>query len=284
MNLQGKYALITGASRGLGREIAIAYADAGISGITLTAAPGSDETAHEITTELMATAQELESRGVRCNPQTSDVSRIGDCQNAVESHISMFSALNIVINNAGKAGRYAHFGDGSKTIADHDPKGISEIIETNLIGPYFLVHSALNYLLAADSGRIINISKRTESMHRKSWTPYGPTKAALEATTIAWAESLADTHVTVNTISPGGAVNTKFGTGQMTGKGLPPETIKPLSVWLASEDSGPFNGCRFVSDRWDSSLPSDQAALGCQEGQIFPHPERITPLKRAWIK
>tara|TARA_B100002019_G_scaffold262292_1_gene249608 strand:+ start:107 stop:469 length:363 start_codon:yes stop_codon:yes gene_type:complete len=120
-------------------------------------------------------------------------------------------------------------------------------------------------------------------MHRKAWTPYGPTKAALEAATIAWAESLSGTGVTVNTLSPGGAVNTKFGTGKISGHGIDPETIRPMTIWLASDASDGFNGCRFVADRWDPSLASREAALGCQESQIFPRPERETPLKKAWM-
>jgi hypothetical protein len=56
-----------------------------------------------------------------------------------------------------------------------------------------------------------------------------------------------------------------------------------MTVWLASDASDGFNGCRFVADRWDPALSSLDAALGCQESQIFPRPERDTPLKRAWM-
>ena len=146
-----------------------------------------------------------------------------------------------------------------------------------------MLHHALPHMKKLTRARVINISKRTESMHRKAWTPYGPTKAALEAATIAWAESLSGTGVTVNTLSPGGAVNTKFGTGKISGHGIDPSTIRPMTVWLASDASDGFNGCRFVADRWDPALPNLEAALGCQESQIFPRPERNTPLKKAWI-
>jgi hypothetical protein len=56
-----------------------------------------------------------------------------------------------------------------------------------------------------------------------------------------------------------------------------------MTVWLASDASDGFNGCRFVADRWDPALPDIDAALECQESQIFPRPERNTPLKKAWI-
>ena len=217
------------------------------------------------------------------NAVFSDVGRSDDCKQAIDSHVNVFPSLDILINNAGKAGRYAHKGETDNDISGHDPTGIAEIIETNLCGPYLMLHHALPHMKKLTRARVINISKRTESMHRKAWTPYGPTKAALEAATIAWAESLSETGVTVNTLSPGGAVNTKFGTGKISGHGIDPGTIRPMTVWLASDASDGFNGCRFVADRWDPALPNLEAALGCQESQIFPRPERDTPLKKAWI-
>jgi len=281
--LNKKCALITGASRGLGLEMAIAMGEAGLAGITITAAPGSDETSAQIETELQAAISVIEETGLTVNAVFSDVGRSDDCKQAIDSHMDAFPSLDILINNAGKAGRYAHHGETDKDISGHDPAGMVEIIETNLCGPYFMLHHALPHMRKLTRARVINISKRTESMHRKAWTPYGPTKAALEAATIAWAESLSETGVTVNTLSPGGAVNTKFGTGEISGHGIDPSTIRPMTVWLASDASDGFNGCRFVADRWDSALPDIEAALGCQESQIFPRPERNTPLKKAWI-
>jgi len=282
-SLDNKYAIITGASRGLGLEMAIAMGEAGLAGITITAAPGSDETSDQIKDELHAAIAVIEKTGTKVNALFSDVGCSDDCKQAIDGHINTFGSLDILINNAGKAGRYAHKGKTDGDISDHDPAGIAEIIETNLCGPYFMLHHALPHMKKLTRARVINISKRTESMHRKAWTPYGPTKAALEAATIAWAESLSETGVTVNTLSPGGAVNTKFGTGQISGHGIDPSTIRPMTVWLASDASDGFNGCRFVADRWDPVLPSLEAALGCQESQIFPRPERDTPLTKAWI-
>ena len=283
LHLQNRNALITGASRGLGLEMAIAMGEAGLAGITFTAAPGSDETSTQIEKEMHAAISVIEKTGTKVNGVVSDVGRSDDCQQAIDSHINMFPSLDILINNAGKGGRYAHKGKTDYDISGHDPMGIAEIIETNLCGPFLILHHALPHMKKLTRARVINISKRTESMHRKAWTPYGPTKAALEAATIAWAESLSETGVTVNTLSPGGAVNTKFGTGKISGHGIDPSTIRPITVWLASDASDGFNGCRFVADRWDPELPILEAALGCQESQIFPRPERDTPLKKAWI-
>lgn len=281
--LDQQCAFITGASRGLGLEMALALCEAGLSGITITAAAGSDETSEEIANELAQARVTIAKTGTKVNAVLADVSKINDCKTSIEKHMNIFPSLNILINNAGKAGRYAHKGNLKDNISDHNPDGIAEIINTNLSGPYFMLHFALRHMMKLKTGRIVNISKRIDSMHRKAWTPYGPTKAALEAATIAWAESLVETGITVNSLSPGGAVNTRFGKGFVSGHGIEPKTIRPMISWLCSNQSEGYTGCRFVADRWDPKLSELDAALGCHENQIFPNPERGTTLRKAWF-
>lgn len=282
MDISGKIALITGGSRGLGREMAIAFSEAGIDGITITAAPGSDEQNTEIQKELDDTAAEIRAAGAKVHTVLADVTSEEDCARSVAETIERFGALHILVNNAGKAGRYVHHGDGSLQLWDVDPKGFREVIDTNILGPYLMTHAAGRHLAEAGWGRIINISKRTDSMHRKAITPYGPSKAALDAATISWAEFLFDTGITVNTLSPGGAVDTKFGTGAIQGRGLDPTVIRQPAVWLASPASDGVTGCRYVAERWDDSLDPDAAAEACREPVIFTPPKRETPLTRAW--
>ena len=131
-------------------------------------------------------------------------------------------------------------------------------------------------------GRIINISKNVDAMHRPFNTPYGPSKAALEAATIAWAEDLWGTGVTVNSLGPGGAVDTRFGDGTVSGRGLPADVMSPCALWLASSLSDGVTGCRYTGNRWDATLAPDAAAEACREPQIFPVPERETKLALAW--
>jgi 3-oxoacyl-[acyl-carrier protein] reductase len=119
-------------------------------------------------------------------------------------------------------------------------------------------------------------------MHAPAISPYGPTKAALDAATLEWAGELSETGVTINSLSPGGAINTKFGTGKIPGKGLDPRVIVPMSIWLASTASDGVTGCRYVADRWDSSLAPDDAAEGCREPAIFPPPTRPSKLTKTW--
>jgi NAD(P)-dependent dehydrogenase (short-subunit alcohol dehydrogenase family) len=286
--LSGKVAIITGGSRGLGREMACAYAAAGAAGIAITAAPGADEDRDGIDAELNAVIADIEKAGGKGLAIIADVADAADCQRTVDETLKAFGALHILVNNAGKSGRYVHGGNTTLSISDVDPAGLRDVIETNVLGPFLMANAVTGHLLDGEWGRIINISKRADSMHKKSITPYGPSKAALDAATIAWAEAMMDTGVTVNSLSPGGAVNTRFGTGKIQNRGLDPAVIGPISVWLASNASDGITGCRYAADRWDTALGvqgPDQAmaaAEGSRERAIFPVPERPTPLDRAW--
>ena len=264
--------------------MALAFAEAGASGITITAAPGSDETAADIQAELDETLAAIEGAGRKGLALLADVADSKDCLRAVAETVKTFGALHILINNAAKAGRYVHGGNGGIPIFEGDPDGFREVIDANVLGPFLMAHAATRHLMDAGWGRIINVSKSVDSMHKSAITPYGPSKAALDAATIAWAEALDGSGVTVNSLSPGGAVNTKFGTGAIPGRGLDPAVIVQMSLWLASPSSNGVNGCRYVAERWDDSLPPDEAAEACREPAIFPVPARRTPLTKAWAK
>jgi len=280
--LDGKVALITGGARGLGREMALAFARAGARGIAITAFQGSDETEQEIRAELEEASAGIAEHGCKVLALVSDVASTDHARKAVSDTLSELGGLDILVNNAGKAGRYVHGGRGSVTIDQGDPQGFKDIIDTNVLGPFLMTHAAAGHMLAAGWGRIINISKRTDSMHQAAITPYGPSKAALEAATIAWAGAMFDTGVTVNSLSPGGAINTKFGTGKIPNRGADPSVIGPIAVWLASTQSDGITGCRYCADKWDSNLPPDLAAEGCREPAIFPKPSKPTPLTKTW--
>ena len=146
--------------------MAIALAESGLAGVTITAAPGSDETQREIEKSFTRPGDNKKV-GAQVTSVLSDVGKARDRKGAVDRHMEAFPSLDILINNAGKAGRYAHKGDTGHDISSHDPAGIAEIIETNLCGPYFMLHHALPHMKSLTRARVINISKRTESMHRK---------------------------------------------------------------------------------------------------------------------
>jgi 3-oxoacyl-[acyl-carrier protein] reductase len=283
ISLQGKVILITGGSRGMGREMALAYAKAGAKGITITAAAASDETRDSISRDLGAVAAEIDATAGRpvALALHSDVTVWEDCRAAVARTVERFGELHVLVNNAGKSQRY--HGDRNVPFWETDPEGWRVVIDTNVVGPYRMAKAAVPEMLKAGWGRIINISKSQETMHEAFSGAYGPSKAGLEAHSISWAEELADTKVTVNSIEPGGPVDTLFGRGQIRGVGLPPTVVIPVALWLASDQSAEFNGCRFDAKLWDEKLPNRAAAEGCQERSLFTPPrKRKTKLDKAW--
>ena len=138
-----------------------------------------------------------------------------------------------------------------------------DLIDTNVNGPFLMARAAVVPMLAAGWGRIINISMNHETMRRAGFSPYGPSKAALESATAIWAQDLAGTGVTVNALLPGGATRTG-----MIPSGLPdhilaalldPAIIVPPLLYLASEKSDGITGRRFVGTGWPTAEPAGWA-------------------------
>jgi 3-oxoacyl-[acyl-carrier protein] reductase len=149
------------------------------------------------------------------------------------------------------------------------------IIDTNVNGPFLMAREVTPQMLKQDWGRIINISINHETMRRAGFSPYGPSKAALESETIIWAQDLAGTGVTVNSLLPGGATDTGMVPREISrARLLDPNIMVPPLLWLVSESAGKVTGGRFVANLWDSSLPPEQAAEKARSttGWMVPAP------------
>ncbi len=282
VNLEGRVAVVTGASRGMGREIAIAYAKAGAKGVVVTAAAASDESKTEIENELAIVVDELDhagGAGIGLGVH-ADATSWQDGQSVVAQAIEKFGALDILYHNAGKSQRY--HGERDIPFWQTDPEGWRLVMDTNVVGPYLMARAAIPKMLEGGWGRIIITTKNADSMHSKFAGAYGPSKPAVEAQAISWAEETVGTGVTVNTLSPGGAVRTKFGRGVIQDRGLQPDVIVPMALWLASAESDGVSGCRFDAKQWDHGLSNAEAAEGCRLVSLFPTARRETKLTTAW--
>ncbi|MBE7159034.1 MAG: SDR family oxidoreductase, partial [Rhodospirillales bacterium] len=118
-------------------------------------------------------------------------------------------------------------------------------------------------------GRIINVSMNHETMRRAGFSPYGPSKAALEAETAIWAQDLDGSGVTVNALLPGGATLTGMipeGVDPaLKAKLLDPSVMVPPLLWLASEASDGVTGRRFNASLWPTG--ADEAGAAAAAGQ-----------------
>ena len=135
-----------------------------------------------------------------------------------------------------------------------DPDVWRMVIDTNVNGPFLMARAAVPPMLAAGWGRIINISMNHETMRRAGFSPYGPSKAALESETIIWAHDLEGSGVTVNALLPGGATNTGMIPDsfpeEARAKLLDPDVMVPPLLWLASEALDGVTGRRINAARW----------------------------------
>ncbi|MBT5051407.1 MAG: SDR family oxidoreductase [Rhodospirillaceae bacterium] len=279
--LAGKIAIVTGGGRGLGRAMALGFAGAGAAGIVVTAARSPDQ--------VEAVASEIEdiAGAGTALPLVADVTDRRACETVAAQAAEKFGSIHILVNNAGKGQNF--IGNDRIPFWEADPEGWAEVVDTNVNGPFFMARAVIDHMRRQDWGRIINITKSRDSMHRPKNSPYGPTKAALEAMTLAWAQDLLETGVTVNSLAPGGAVDTAFvlpavrATAAETGKKyFPADVIVPAAIWLASEQSDGTTGCRYVGSRWNNSVTPDAAAEGAREPAIFLPPKRDSILRKPW--
>ncbi len=280
-DLSGKIVIITGGGRGLGRAMALGIAGAGAAGITVTAAQSVEQ--------IESVAQEIDriagpGHGLAVQ---ADVTNWRNCGKVAERTIEKFGGLDILINNAAK-GQSATSSDRAP-FWETDMDGWKLVIDTNVNGPFLMARAVVRHLMDRGWGRIINISKSLDSMHRRYESPYGSSKAAIEAMSMSWAQDLDGTGVTVNTLGPGGGVDTDFIMPAVRERAvaekrrfLPPEIIVPAAVWLASERSNGVTGCRYIGRRWDASLPSDEAAEAAREPAIFRPPTNAQLLTKTW--
>ncbi len=139
-NLQGKYALITGGGRGLGKATALAFAQEGIN----VAITGRNES------KLIETVKEIEALGVKAAYKVFDIANYDEVAPAIAQLNTEFGKFDILVNNAG----IAAFG----SLVDMDPKTWVDIVNTNLLGTYFVTKAVLPQLIEKNEGDIINVS------------------------------------------------------------------------------------------------------------------------------
>ncbi len=254
-SLKGRVVLITGGSRGLGREMALALADAGARLAITGAAPSAalDRTLSEILEKAEAIAL------------AADVAEWAAAAKAVEEVIARFGRLDVLVNNAGLGMRLISetFNTVPTKFWEADANEWSQIVNANVNGPFHMAKAAIPHMLAQGFGKIINISTSDITMVRDGYSPYGPTKAFLEAASRAWAVELKDAGIDVNVLLPGGATDTDLLPPSPNKRGadgnlLSPEIMRAPICWLASDASNGVTGGRFIARLWpEEDAPGD---------------------------
>jgi 3-oxoacyl-[acyl-carrier protein] reductase len=188
-SLQGRTAIVTGGSKGIGRGIAETFAAAGVN-VLVTARNEAD---------LETTVSGLAGLPGKVSGLSADVSKPEDCRRAVEAAVERHGSLDIVCANAGifPSGR----------LEELTPEDIEQVIAVNFKGTVFIVQAALSALTATGRGRVIITSSITGPITGyPGWSHYGASKAAQLGFIRTAAMELAPKQITINAVLPGNII------------------------------------------------------------------------------
>ncbi len=185
--MEGRVALVTGGSRGIGRAIALSLAEAGAD---IAVNYRRDEAAAQ------ATVEEIEKLGRTARAYQGSVADLEDCQRLVADVLKDFGKISILINNAGIASR-------GNTIADTDPAEFERVIRTHTFGPFYMSHLVAPHMRDEPRGDIIVISSVATRYMSANGAPYSMGKAGSEAMAFTLAKEERKYGTRVNVVAPG---------------------------------------------------------------------------------
>ena len=197
-SLEGKIALITGGSRGIGEAIAMALAEHGAHCILISRKIEG----------LQAVKEKIEAQGGRADAIACHVGHMDQIENLFTQIEDKFGKLDILINNAATN---PYFGE----LIGAEERAWNKTLEVNLKGPFFLTQHAAKLMEKGGGGAVVNVSSVVARQPGPMQGIYSITKAALVAMTQAYAKELAGKNIRVNALLPG-VVDTKFSEALLT--------------------------------------------------------------------
>jgi NAD(P)-dependent dehydrogenase (short-subunit alcohol dehydrogenase family) len=242
-DLRDRVAIVTGGGRGIGRAIALAYARAGAHVIISVARNRAEADAVvEESGLLPGTVEAVQA----------DVTVSGDVDRLVERALSHRGRIDVLVNNAARGMRFVNERFMSEPLPfwESDPEAWRMVIETNIVGVFLTSRAVVPHMLAAGRGSIVNVTINRQTMVRRGFSPYGPSKAALEAMTEVWAQELDGTGVVINLLLPGGATATGMVPDEVPDhvELLSPEIVVPGALHLAVTER---SGQRITGTDWN---------------------------------
>lgn len=244
-----KVALVTGGSRGIGRQIVRSFAEAGYA--VMLAARDSDH--------LTQAEKELRAMGSQVASFSCDVSRSDQVKALVEATVRQFGTIDVLVNSAGILGPIG-------LVLENDPDQWEETIRVNLIGTYLCCREVLPFFVRQGRGKIINLAGGGAAFPWPKFSAYSASKAAVVRFTETLAAEVKDQNIQVNVMAPGANDTEMFRKVAEAEPrllaDLPEDPLKParLALFLASEASDHITG-RFihVNQNWDEWTESDVA-------------------------
>ena len=225
--LSGHVAIVTGAGRGIGRAIAIAYAQAGAAVCC----------AARTLQEIAMTVRDIETSGGRAIAVPTDVTQLASVQQMLQTTIETFGGLDILVINAG--GDYDR-----RHVAESYPADWRATLEVNLLGAYYCAHAAIGYLKQRGAGKIITIGSGIGHRGLPGSSAYACSKAGLWMLTRVLAQELWPFNISVNELIPGPVVTTMSAPESAQNTGVSaiqsewvktPDDVVPLALFLATQ-------------------------------------------------
>jgi NAD(P)-dependent dehydrogenase (short-subunit alcohol dehydrogenase family) len=244
--LTGKNILITGASQGLGREMALRFAREGARRLSLVARHVDE--LNKVRDQVRKIAPKTEIVLIE-----ADVSRPRDVERIVASTLAQFKGrLDVLVNNASTIGP-----SPMPNLLDYPVEDFRNVLDTNLIGPFLLIKSALPAMIEG-GGSIINVTSDAGQVGYPGWGAYGISKFGLEGMSQTWASELAETDVRVNWVDPGNmntAMHRAAEPDEDPSEWASPADLTDVFVFLASDESKGVTGKRFqAQEDWKAGL------------------------------
>lgn len=251
MKLKDRVAIVAGSGRGLGREIAFAFAEEGAN-LVLAARTQS---------EIEAVAKEVRTLGRKALAITTDVSVEEQVNRMVQKTMDELGRVDILVNNAG-----GPFGTMGTLVRDLSLPNWQHVLDINITGTFLCSRAVLNYMMKQRNGNIINITSNHGIRGRAGRAAYCAAKFAQEGLTQAMALELAPFNIRVNALRPGGQTATATVVKQHPDvppeKMLQPKIIREVAVYLASDDSAGVSGQSFDAKTWHQDQDEIRKVLG----------------------
>ena len=232
--LEGKVALVTGASRGLGRALALAYAEGGAK-LVLNSRSANP---------LKPVVEQAESSGAEVLAVPADVASNADVEKLVNAAVNRFGSIDILVNNAGLLGPRVK-------IEEYPEDEWRQVIDANLTAPFLLSKAIIPHMPAG--GSIINVVSGVSVEGRAEWGAYSVSKFGVEGLTQILAAELEDRGIRANAVDPGG-MRTEMRAAAYPEEDpqtkITPEENTAVFLYLASDESKDVSGQRFKAQEY----------------------------------
>lgn len=237
-DLSGKVALVTGASRGIGRAVALGLAKAGAHVLAVARTAGGLEELDD----------EIKAAGGSCSLINFDLVADDTIERLPEALGGRFPKIDILFANAAMLGELG-------PLVDVDPKIWTRILDLNVTANWRLIRALDPLLRRSDDARVLFVTSRVGGEHaRANWGPYGVSKAALEHMADTYAQETERSPISVGVVDPG-AMRTGMRASAMPGEDPetlpPPDDLVPMIYDALTAEPGPFK--RWVFREWNKN-------------------------------